>query len=42
MLRRVLPSGRLVRLLDSADGLFLRTVPGLWRFCRYAVLTLRR
>jgi SAM-dependent methyltransferase len=41
MLRRVLPTGRLVRLLDRADGVLLRAVPGLWRFCRYAVLTMR-
>jgi SAM-dependent methyltransferase len=42
MLRRVLPAGRLVRLLDLADAVLLRSVPGLWRLCRYAVLTLRR
>jgi SAM-dependent methyltransferase len=42
MVRRVLPPGRLVRLLDRGDGLLLASLPFLQRFCRYMVFTLRR
>jgi hypothetical protein len=42
MVRRVLPAGRLVAGLDWCDARLLRRLPGLWRFCRYVVLTLRR
>jgi SAM-dependent methyltransferase len=42
MLRRVLRPGRLVASLGRCDDLLLKRVPGLQRFCRYVVLTLRR
>jgi len=42
MVRRVLPAGRLVELLDRADDRLLRSLPVLQHFCRYMVLTLRR
>jgi SAM-dependent methyltransferase len=42
MLRRVLPSGRMVTALDRCDAFLLRRVRGLQHFCRYVVLTLRR
>ncbi len=42
MVRRVLRPGRLVAGLDWCDERLLRRVPALQRFCRYAVLTLRR
>jgi SAM-dependent methyltransferase len=42
MLRRVLRPGRLTASLERCDALLLRLVPGLRRFCRYAILTLRR
>jgi SAM-dependent methyltransferase len=42
MARRVLPPGRLVAGLEWCDARLLRRVPALRRFCRYAVLTLRR
>src|SRR5437588_733860 len=42
MLRRVLRPGRLTAALERCDAVLLRLVPGLRRFCRYAVLTLRR
>jgi SAM-dependent methyltransferase len=40
MVRRVVPSGRLVRGLEGCDAWLLRRFPGLWQFCRYVVLTL--
>lgn len=42
MVRRVLRPGRLQVGLDNLDSRLLREVPGLQRFCRYVVLTLRR
>jgi SAM-dependent methyltransferase len=42
MVRRVLRPGRLTATLERCDALLLRRLPGLERFCRYAVLTLRR
>ena len=42
MARRVLRPGRVVAALDWCDDLLLSRVPSLQRFCRYAVLTLRR
>ena len=42
MARRVLAPGRLVRGLERADAVLLKTLPGLRRFARYAVLSLRR
>ncbi len=42
MVRRVLPAGQLVNALDRCDRLLLGAAPGLRRFCRYAVLTLRK
>jgi SAM-dependent methyltransferase len=42
MVRRVVPPGRLVRGLEDGDAWLLRRFPGLWQFCRYVVLTLRR
>jgi SAM-dependent methyltransferase len=42
MARRVLSPGRLVRGLERADAVLLKTLPGLRRFARYAVLSLRR
>jgi SAM-dependent methyltransferase len=41
MARRVLPSGRTIRVLERCDEVLLRRVPGLQHFCRYVVLTLR-
>jgi SAM-dependent methyltransferase len=40
MVRRVVPSGRLVNGLEGCDAWLLRRFPGLWQFCRYVVLTL--
>jgi SAM-dependent methyltransferase len=42
MARRVVGDGRLVTGLNWCDDLLLRRVPALQRFCRYAVLALRR
>jgi SAM-dependent methyltransferase len=42
MLRRVLPAGWLTRRLERCDAQLLGRFPSLGRFCRYAVLTLRR
>jgi ubiquinone/menaquinone biosynthesis C-methylase UbiE len=42
MARRVLRSGRLTAGLERFDTALLRCWPGLQRFCRYVVLTLRR
>jgi SAM-dependent methyltransferase len=42
MVRRVLAPGRLVAGLARCDGWLLGRFPGLWQFCRYVVLTLRR
>ena len=42
MLRRVAPWPPLTSALDSCDQLLLACVPGLQRWCRYVVLTLRR
>ena len=41
MIRRVIPPGRLVRLLDQWDERMLRRLPFAQGFCRYMVLTLR-
>jgi hypothetical protein len=42
MLRRVVRSGPLTGALERCDDWLLRRLPGLGRFCRYAVLTLHR
>jgi ubiquinone/menaquinone biosynthesis C-methylase UbiE len=42
MVRRVLGRGRLSAGLEWCDRRLLRSWPGLGRFCRYVVLTLRR
>jgi SAM-dependent methyltransferase len=42
MARRVVRSKRLVAGLDWCDRMLLTRVPALQRFCRYAVLTLKR
>jgi SAM-dependent methyltransferase len=42
MVRRVVPAGRLVAGLGRCDAWLLGRFPGLWQFCRYVVLTLRR
>ncbi len=42
MLRRVLPSGPVVRTVDRCDAVLLRWLPFLRRFGRYVVLTLGR
>jgi ubiquinone/menaquinone biosynthesis C-methylase UbiE len=42
MARRILGSGQFVSGLDWFDQRLLRLAPGLSRFCRYVVLTLRR
>jgi SAM-dependent methyltransferase len=42
MARRVLPPGRLVRGLERCDAVLLERLPALERYCRYAVLTLRK
>jgi SAM-dependent methyltransferase len=42
MARRVLPPGRLVARLERCDAELLGRLPGLQRFCRYVVLTLRK
>jgi SAM-dependent methyltransferase len=42
MVRRVLGDRGLTRCLGRCDRLLLACVPALQRFCRYAVLTLRR
>jgi SAM-dependent methyltransferase len=42
MARRVLGRGRLTACLEWCDRRLLRAWPALGRFCRYAVLTLRR
>jgi SAM-dependent methyltransferase len=42
MLRRVIPNGKLVELLDRCDRVLLQSVPCLQSYCRYAVLTLSR
>jgi SAM-dependent methyltransferase len=42
MARRVLRPGRLTAGLEWCDARLLKRVPGLRRFCRYVVLTLRR
>jgi SAM-dependent methyltransferase len=42
MLRRVVRPGRLTAALERCDVVLLRRLPGLQRFCRYVVLTLRR
>jgi len=42
MARRVVRAPRLLTGLDWCDAMLLERVPALERFCRYAVLTLRR
>jgi SAM-dependent methyltransferase len=42
MARRVVRSGQLIHGLDRCDRFLLGRFPGLQRFCRYVVLTLRR
>ncbi len=42
MVRRVVPSRRLIRMLDLGDRLLLAGFPWLRRWCRYVVLTLPR
>jgi SAM-dependent methyltransferase len=42
MLRRVLRAGSLTRQLERCDGWLLSHLPGLQRFCRYVVLSMRR
>ena len=42
MARRVLRSRKLIAHLDEWDAMLLTRIPALQRFCRYAVLTLRR
>jgi SAM-dependent methyltransferase len=42
MVRRLLGPGRLANGLEWCDEHLLRRAPGLWRFCRYVVLTCRR
>lgn len=42
MVRRALGPGMFVRALGWCDGHLLRWAPGLQRYCRYAVLTLRK
>jgi SAM-dependent methyltransferase len=42
MARRVLRSRKLIAGLDAWDAMLLTRIPALQRFCRYAVLTLRR
>jgi ubiquinone/menaquinone biosynthesis C-methylase UbiE len=42
MLRRVVRPGPLTTALERCDDWLLRALPGLGRFCRYAVLTLHR
>jgi SAM-dependent methyltransferase len=42
MVRRVLRPGRLTVTLEKCDASLLRRLPGLRRWCRYVVLTLRR
>ncbi|HET8786946.1 MAG TPA: hypothetical protein VFM38_15030, partial [Candidatus Limnocylindrales bacterium] len=42
MVERGLGFGRRVEFLREYDRLLLARWPGLWPFCRYAVLTLRR
>jgi SAM-dependent methyltransferase len=42
MARRVMGNGRLLAGLDWCDARLLARLPGLQRFCRYLVLTLRR
>jgi SAM-dependent methyltransferase len=41
MVRRVLRPGRVTAALERCDAALLRHVPGLQRYCRYVVLTLR-
>jgi SAM-dependent methyltransferase len=41
MARRIVPASRLIAGLDWCDDLLLTRAPGLQRFCRYMVLTLR-
>jgi SAM-dependent methyltransferase len=42
MVRRIVQPGRLTAGLERCDAVLLRNWPGLRRFCRYVVLTLRR
>jgi SAM-dependent methyltransferase len=42
MARRLLGPGRLATAMEWCDERLLRQAPGLWRFCRYVVLTCRR
>jgi ubiquinone/menaquinone biosynthesis C-methylase UbiE len=42
MMRRLLPRGSLVAFLDRTDAWLLGKWPGLQRYCRYVVLTMRR
>jgi hypothetical protein len=42
MVRRVIGAGAISRGLAWCDGRLLKRVPGLSRYCRYVVLTLRR
>jgi SAM-dependent methyltransferase len=42
MARRLVGAGRLAAGLQWCDERLLRHAPGLWRFCRYVVLTCRR
>jgi SAM-dependent methyltransferase len=42
MARRLTGPGRLASAMQWCDDRLLRRAPGLWRFCRYVVLTCRR
>ncbi len=42
MLRRVWPNPRVSHTLDAADARLLRLAPGLWNWCRYVAVTLRK
>lgn len=42
MVRRVIPSRRLISCLERCDRLTLSLLPALERYCRYVVITLRR
>jgi SAM-dependent methyltransferase len=42
MARRVVHARAVITRLDRYDELLLAHFPGLWRYCRYVVLTLRR
>jgi SAM-dependent methyltransferase len=42
MARRVLPTRRLVPILERCDNVLLSRIPSLETYCRYVVITLRR